>query len=55
MSATWNSVNHYLAEKFFILIGRDSSYAFYNGQIAYLNANLGKGAFRATEDFKHED
>lgn len=39
-------MNHYLAKKFYFLLGRDARYHFYNGYVGYLKVDLGKGAFR---------
>jgi hypothetical protein len=38
------NTQHYWAEKFYFLF-KDSRYSFWNGQIAYTNVVLGKGAF----------
>jgi len=39
-----------LTEKFWFVL-RDSRYAFWNGQYAFLNIVLGKGAFKVGPDY----
>jgi hypothetical protein len=46
------NINHYWAERFYFLIGRDARYPFWNGQVASLNVNLGAGAFKAGDNYK---
>jgi len=51
---TYTDVNHYLAEKFYLLF-RDERYKSYVGQQAYFTVNLGLGAFRMNKDYTHND
>lgn len=48
-------MNHFLGKKFFFNLGRDKFYHFYNGYVAYVRVNLGKGAFRLGEDYDVKD
>lgn len=48
-------VNHYLAEKLLVYIGRDiRNPNFYSGKIALVKVLLGKGAFQTGNDFEKD-
>lgn len=51
----YTNVNHYYAEKFFVFIGKDTYHNSWNGKIAHFRLNLGEGAYREKDDFKHGD
>jgi hypothetical protein len=51
----FDNVNHYMAERFFLLLGKDGVHPNYNGFMGHLQVNLGKGAYRNTGDYKHDD
>jgi trans-2-enoyl-CoA reductase len=56
VSNNYNQINHYLAPKFFLYVGRDLTHPVnYNGKIGYMALNLGDGAFRDGKDFGHKD
>ena len=48
------NTNHYWTEKLYFLF-KDSRYSFWNGQIAYTNVILGKGAFQVGGDYARDD
>lgn len=50
----WTNHNHFLTKKFYVLIGRDKFYPFWNGKIKYFRMHFGRGAFR-TEHFGNEE
>jgi hypothetical protein len=37
----WKNHNHFLTKKFYVLIGRDSFYPFWNGKICYFRMHFG--------------
>jgi len=50
----WETHNHFLTKKFYVLIGRDPFYPFWNGKIAHFRMHFGRGAYR-TEYFGSEE
>jgi len=53
-SNTYPNVNHYLAEKFWLTVGKDwQAKNPYSGQIAHVAVNTGQGAFREGKNFDH--
>lgn len=49
-------VNHFLPKQLFFYLGNDAfDYGLYNGQVAFLNVNFGRGAFRLGKDLTHKD
>jgi hypothetical protein len=47
----YTGVNHYWAEKYYFTL-KDGRYANFQGQLALVNVVLGKGAFKAAEDYQ---
>ncbi|CAD8140693.1 unnamed protein product [Paramecium octaurelia] len=54
-SLNYDNINHYFAPKFFISVGKDKFFPGFNGFVAYVNFNLGKGSFRKGNDFTHDN
>lgn len=52
-SNTYEKTNHYLAPEFYVYIGRDKFYKGHNGPLAFVQFNLGKGAYKSGSDFTH--
>lgn len=49
------NINHYFAAKFHVFVGRDAHFPGFNGKLAYVNFNIGGGAFRKGNDFTRDD
>lgn len=52
-SLTYEKVNHYFAPEFFVFVGRDKQFPGLNGQLGYVNFNVGTGSFRTGNNFGH--
>jgi hypothetical protein len=48
---TFAKINHYLAPKFFLYLGKDPNFPGWNGKLGYVNFNIGKGSFKTGNDF----
>jgi len=54
-SLNFANINHYFAPKFYITVGKDKFYPGFNGFVAYVNFNSGRGSFRKGNDYTHAD